>query len=86
MTHRTRGERGSISIWLAVSSFVMMMLVGLAAGGTTVVAVTHDPAQARSLADHILVLVAGSILAQGTVAELDDHPDPVVRSAIGGTA
>ena len=30
MTHRTRGERGSISIWLAVSSFVMMMLVGLA--------------------------------------------------------
>ena len=30
MTHRTRGERGSISIWLAVSSFVMMILVGLA--------------------------------------------------------
>src|SRR3954447_9457070 len=34
MTSRTRGrtrdERGSISIWLAVSTFVMMMLVGLA--------------------------------------------------------
>ncbi|NLD78038.1 MAG: pilus assembly protein [Acidimicrobiales bacterium] len=30
MTHRTRGERGSLSIWLAVASFVMMLLVGLA--------------------------------------------------------
>ena len=30
MIRRTRDERGSISIWLAVSSFVMMILVGLA--------------------------------------------------------
>ena len=30
MTSITRDERGSISIWLATSSFVMMMLVGLA--------------------------------------------------------
>src|SRR3954463_2752656 len=30
MTRRTRDERGSISIWLAVSSLVMMILVGLA--------------------------------------------------------
>ncbi len=30
MTRITRDERGSISIWLATSSFVMMMLVGLA--------------------------------------------------------
>jgi Flp pilus assembly protein TadG len=30
MTHRSRGEKGSISIWLAVTGFVMMMLVGLA--------------------------------------------------------
>lgn len=27
---RTRDERGSISVWLVTSSFVMMMLVGLA--------------------------------------------------------
>lgn len=30
MTHATPGERGSISIWLVVASFVMMVLVGLA--------------------------------------------------------
>jgi Flp pilus assembly protein TadG len=30
MTRRPRDERGSISIWLAVSALVMMMLVGLA--------------------------------------------------------
>ena len=29
MMRRTRDERGSISIWLAVSSFVMIILVGL---------------------------------------------------------
>ncbi|HEY6932712.1 MAG TPA: pilus assembly protein TadG-related protein [Marmoricola sp.] len=28
--HRTRDERGSISLWLVLSSFVMMILVGLA--------------------------------------------------------
>lgn len=30
MRMRTRNERGSISIWIVTSSFVMMMLVGLA--------------------------------------------------------
>lgn len=30
MTHRCRDERGSISIWLATTSFVMIVLVGLA--------------------------------------------------------
>ena len=30
MTRRTRDERGSISVWLAASSLVMMILVGLA--------------------------------------------------------
>lgn len=29
MTHHRRDERGSISIWLALSSLVMMILVGL---------------------------------------------------------
>lgn len=29
MTHDRGGERGSISVWLVLSSFVMMMLVGL---------------------------------------------------------
>lgn len=30
MTRRIRDERGSVSIWLATSSFVMIILVGLA--------------------------------------------------------
>ena len=30
MMHRTRDDRGSLSLWLVTASFVMMMLVGLA--------------------------------------------------------
>lgn len=44
---RLRNERGSISIWLATASFVMMILVGLAVdlGGQV-----HAQQQARDLA------------------------------------
>ena len=59
--NRPRDERGSISIWLVTSSFVMMMLVGLAvAGGVDLhaqrvdraVASGHRRAQAGEVVAH----------------------------------
>jgi putative ABC transport system ATP-binding protein len=58
----------------------------LTSEGTTVVAVTHSPAQARALADQVIVLVEGSVRAAGTLTDLDGSTDPAVRTAIGADA
>ena len=53
--------------------------------GVTVVMVTHDPADALALGDHIAVLRAGRIVQQGTAAELRSAPaDQDVAAFIGG--
>jgi len=49
--------------------------------GLTTVMVTHDVMEALLLADRIVVLEAGRILADGPPgALLGDHPDPTVRA------
>jgi osmoprotectant transport system ATP-binding protein len=49
--------------------------------GLTTVMVTHDVMEALLLADRIVVMQAGRILADGTPgALLADHPEPAVRS------
>jgi osmoprotectant transport system ATP-binding protein len=49
--------------------------------GLTTVMVTHDVMEALLLADRIVVMEAGAILADGSPAELlADHPDAVVRA------
>ena len=49
--------------------------------GLTTVMVTHDVMEALLLADRIVVLDAGSVLADGAPgALLRGHPDPVVRA------
>ncbi|WP_353826451.1 ABC transporter ATP-binding protein [Agromyces sp. SYSU T0242] len=55
-------------------------------GGATVV-VTHSPADAAALADHVLVLEAGTVTQRGTLADLATDPaTPYVRRmlATGG--
>jgi osmoprotectant transport system ATP-binding protein len=48
--------------------------------GLTTVMVTHDVLEALLLADRILVMRQGAIVADGTAdALLGDHPDPYVR-------
>jgi putative ABC transport system ATP-binding protein len=52
------------------------------ADGTSVVVVSHDAAQTRRIADHVLVLRAARLVAAGTVdevAHLVDPTDPAVE-------
>lgn len=56
------------------------------ASGATVVLVTHDVGLARALADHVLLLCAGQIVAQGTGPEFFELPpnDLAVRFVTTG--
>ncbi|HVV88028.1 MAG TPA: ATP-binding cassette domain-containing protein [Kofleriaceae bacterium] len=47
--------------------------------GSAFVVVTHEIESARTIADRALVLAGGRIRAAGTIAELVDSTDPVVR-------
>ena len=55
----------------------------IADGGVPMVWITHDTAQLRRVADHVVVLVRGEVVAFGHLGELDQHEDPHVRSLIG---
>ena len=55
----------------------------LADGGMPFVWVSHDVVQLRRLADHVIVLVDGAVAATGSLAELDEHDDPLVRELVG---
>jgi phospholipid/cholesterol/gamma-HCH transport system ATP-binding protein len=46
----------------------------------TMVVVTHDLASARTIADRVLVMDEGKVLAMGTVAEVERVNDPRVQS------
>ena len=55
----------------------------LADSGVAVVWVSHDTDQLRRLADHVIVLADGAIRTTGTLAELDESDDPIVRQSVG---
>jgi phospholipid/cholesterol/gamma-HCH transport system ATP-binding protein len=54
-------------------------------GKTTMVVVTHDIASARRISDKAVLLHEGHILAQGTIAELDQNPNDVVQQFMMST-
>ncbi len=92
MKRRTRGERGSISIWLAVSSFVMMMLVGLAVdfgGQVHAKQRAHDIAAqaARTGGEQVQAppAIEGHYLAVDTVAARNAAEDYLSASGVTGT-
>ena len=63
---------------------VEAVMAALAADGIAVILVSHDTGQLRRLADRAIVLDSGRAVASGAVRELDHHPDPIVRAAVGG--
>lgn len=92
MNHRTRGDRGSISIWLAVSSFVMMILVGLAVdlgGQVQAKQRAHNIAAeaARTGGEQVQAAPAikGEYVAVDTVAARNAAEDYLSASGVTGT-
>jgi phospholipid/cholesterol/gamma-HCH transport system ATP-binding protein len=62
------------------SGEIDQLLLARKRAGTTLVVVTHNIPSARLLADEIVLLHEGRIAARGTVAELDQSGDPLVRA------
>ena len=51
---------------------------------TTLIVVTHDVSGARRVADRILVLDRGNVIAEGTVSEIEQSENETARKLIGG--
>jgi phospholipid/cholesterol/gamma-HCH transport system ATP-binding protein len=49
-------------------------------GGTTLIVVTHNIPSAKRLGDELVMLDEGRIIAQGTVADLEQSGEPMVRA------
>ncbi|MGN6315306.1 ABC transporter ATP-binding protein [Trinickia sp.] len=52
--------------------------------GATSILVTHDVPESFAIADYVYFLANGSVLAQGTPAQLRESVDPTVRQFIDG--
>ena len=53
---------------------------------TTNVVVTHNVESVRRIADFVLMVHGGRIVAQGTFAELEASPSPIVQQFLSGEA
>jgi len=53
--------------------------------GITSVVVTHDIGSAFKIADKMVVLFRGKVVAEGTPEEIQQSPDPVVQQFINGS-
>lgn len=58
------------------------LVLRLVETGLSVVWVSHDAAQVRLLADHLVVIDGGRVRAQGSLDELVDDRDPVVQAVL----
>lgn len=55
-----------------------------AALGATSVVVTHDIHESFAISDHVIVIANGSVLAEGSPADISANPDPYVQQFIQG--
>jgi phospholipid/cholesterol/gamma-HCH transport system ATP-binding protein len=54
--------------------------------GVASVVVTHDMKSAFEVADHIIMLYRGNVVAEGPPADLAESDDPIVRQFVNGEA
>ncbi len=68
---------------VTVQAQVLDLLVGLVAGGRSMILVSHDLAVVASVADRILVMRAGRVVESGPTAQVIDDPQhPYTRELI----
>ena len=68
---------------ITASEIDELLLRQKAEHGTTLIVVTHDVHGARRVADRLLVLDRGRLIAQGTIAEVEHSENEVARKLIG---
>jgi phospholipid/cholesterol/gamma-HCH transport system ATP-binding protein len=54
--------------------------------GLTSIVVSHDVQEISTVADHVLLLSGGQVVAKGTPQELKANPSEIVRQFVGGLA
>ena len=54
--------------------------------GLTSIVVSHDVHEITAVADRVLLLSGGRVVAQGTPQELHDSPSDIVKQFVGGLA
>ncbi|MGP6171790.1 dipeptide ABC transporter ATP-binding protein [Microbacterium sp. A196] len=70
-----------------VQAHVLALLRDIANAGTAIVFISHDFAAVRRVADRVLVMRAGRVIEQGTVADVLDAPaEAYTRELIAATA
>jgi len=69
---------------ITASEIDELLLRQKAENKTTLIVVTHDVRGARRVADRLVVLDRGELIAQGTVAEVEHSENEVARKLIGG--
>jgi iron(III) transport system ATP-binding protein len=62
------------------------LLLDLQLVGTTVLVVTHDPDEAMTIADDLILMAEGKILQTGSPADCYDHPASLVAARLLGDA
>jgi peptide/nickel transport system ATP-binding protein len=60
---------------VSIQAAIVEVLQGLREEGLTLLFITHNLALVRSVADHVVVLKAGTVRERGTVANVIDHPE-----------
>lgn len=75
-------DEPTLSIDFHLTEKITQMIRDLKARGATIIAVTHDPQLTSTLADRLLVMDAGKVLALGRFDEVRKSHLPRVRSVI----
>jgi len=75
-------DEPTVSIDHVAAEKISLMIRELKSRGCSIVAVTHDPRLASTLADRMVVLSAGRVLAEGTFDAVKATGDPRVRGIL----